>query len=297
MKLYDFYMNSGIYQIINLVNDKRYIGSSTTLDKREKHHFYKLKNNTHWNKKLQSAYNKYGEESFKFQIILRCDIKDLLFYEQIAINIFDIKTELYNIRSIADRNIGVKRTDEEKEKISKSHKGRIHSEQSRKNMSESHKNPSDGTRKKMSNAKKGKSPSDETRKKISKKNKGKKRSTDTCQKISQAKKGKKFTLEHCENIRLSQIGEKNNNYGKPRTEETRLKIGNANKNKTLSQEHIKKIIKANKGRIPYNIILFNQDQIEEIKKMRQDGMSYKNISIIFKCSRPVISRLLNKVQS
>lgn len=295
MKLYDFYMNSGIYQIINLVDDKRYVGSSINLDKREKHHFYKLKNNIHWSKKLQSAYNKYGKENFEFQIILYCDKENLIFYEQIAINIFDFRTELYNTRKIADRNIGVKRTDEEKEKISNAHRGRIHSLESRKNMSEAHKNPSDEIRKKMSDAKKGKKVSDETRRKLSKTNKGKKRSVDTCQKISQAKKGKKFSSKHCENIKKSKTGEKNHNYGKPRTENTKLKIGNANKNKKLSQEHIEKLIKANKGRKPHNVVLFNQDQIEEIKKLRQNGMSYKNISIIFKCSRPVISRLLKKV--
>lgn len=38
-------MNSGIYQIINLVNNKIYIGSSNKLSERKIRHFYKLRKN------------------------------------------------------------------------------------------------------------------------------------------------------------------------------------------------------------------------------------------------------------
>lgn len=62
-------MRSGIYRIDNIINGKCYIGSSIDLDRRRKEHAYSLSNNSHGNKHLQNAYNKYGRESFKFTII------------------------------------------------------------------------------------------------------------------------------------------------------------------------------------------------------------------------------------
>lgn len=39
----------GIYQIINIIDGKRYIGSSNNLHKRRLRHFWMLKNNRHTN--------------------------------------------------------------------------------------------------------------------------------------------------------------------------------------------------------------------------------------------------------
>jgi hypothetical protein len=55
---------TGIYQILNLINNKSYIGSSTTLRGRKNNHWYNLRRNQHSNSHLQRAYNKYGEENF-----------------------------------------------------------------------------------------------------------------------------------------------------------------------------------------------------------------------------------------
>lgn len=116
-------LDSGIYQIVNLINDTRYIGSATNLSLREKQHDICLKGNRHHNSYLQRAYNKYGKENFEFQIILYCDKKDLIFYEQIAINIFDFKTELYNISPTAGNTLGVKFSIESKKNMSIKRKG------------------------------------------------------------------------------------------------------------------------------------------------------------------------------
>lgn len=50
---------SGVYQIYNPINNKRYIGSSINVERRLKEHLRNLKKNTHCNVHLQSAYNKY----------------------------------------------------------------------------------------------------------------------------------------------------------------------------------------------------------------------------------------------
>lgn len=62
-------MNSGIYVIRNLVNDKKYVGSSKNFKKREKIHLCRLKNNNHFNIHLSRAVLKYGFENFVFEII------------------------------------------------------------------------------------------------------------------------------------------------------------------------------------------------------------------------------------
>ena len=62
-------MTGYIYEIVNLVNNKKYIGQTINPINREKQHFTSLQNNKHWNKHLQRSFNKYGEENFDFFII------------------------------------------------------------------------------------------------------------------------------------------------------------------------------------------------------------------------------------
>jgi len=57
---------SGIYAIENVVDGKRYYGSTTRGKQRKADHFSKLRHNLHRNKELQSAWNKYGEAAFRF---------------------------------------------------------------------------------------------------------------------------------------------------------------------------------------------------------------------------------------
>lgn len=62
-------MLCGIYKITNLVNNKVYIGSSKNIDRRIIQHRQKLNKNKHYNSYLQRAWNKYGEDNFKFETV------------------------------------------------------------------------------------------------------------------------------------------------------------------------------------------------------------------------------------
>lgn len=59
----------GIYAIENKITKEKYIGLSIKVRSRWKKHRYELNNNKHHSAKLQNAWNKYGEENFKFYII------------------------------------------------------------------------------------------------------------------------------------------------------------------------------------------------------------------------------------
>jgi len=92
-------INQGIYQIINIVNKQKYIGSSSNIEIRKKTHFKELQNNCHRNKHLQNSYNKYGKDKFIFEILeinnnlTRDELYEL---EQYYIDLYDFDN-LYNI--------------------------------------------------------------------------------------------------------------------------------------------------------------------------------------------------------
>lgn len=68
-------MNSGIYLI--QCGYKKYVGQARNIKQRWGVHISKLNCNKHPNCYLQNAWNKYGEESFKFSILEYCLSGDL----------------------------------------------------------------------------------------------------------------------------------------------------------------------------------------------------------------------------
>ena len=118
-----------IYKITNLVNKKIYVGKTKeeSVQKRWNHHISKLRRNKHYNKHLQSAWNKHGEENFTFEVIEKFDP---LFY-------FDIDNlERYWIKELDSMNPengynktiggdgGSTRSEETRKKMSEAQKGR-----------------------------------------------------------------------------------------------------------------------------------------------------------------------------
>ena len=101
---------TGIYQIANKINGKRYIGSSVDINKRFIVHRSTLNNRIHHNPHMQNAWNKYGEESFDFVILFYCDTETLLLYEQKCLD--ELNPE-YNISTSAyATGKGLKRSNE-----------------------------------------------------------------------------------------------------------------------------------------------------------------------------------------
>lgn len=100
---------SGVYQILNKVNGKSYIGSSINLTWRKTKHFTELRNNKHHSIILQKAFIKYGENNFEFKVLTNTLPEHLIKLEQWFID--NLKPE-YNVCKIAGSCLGVKRSKE-----------------------------------------------------------------------------------------------------------------------------------------------------------------------------------------
>ncbi len=150
---------SGIYRIRNTKNGKIYIGSAVNLRNRWNLHRQGLRRGTHANRHLQSSWNKNGETHFLFEVIkLVPDPKQLLVEEQQILDAYLAqKVVLYNICLIARSCLGVTRSKETREKMSKALKGRVISKEHREKLRNANlgKKATAATRKKMSAAKIG----------------------------------------------------------------------------------------------------------------------------------------------
>ncbi len=161
---------SGIYCIENMVNKKKYIGKARDIDIRFKEHKARLNKKNHDNIHLQGAWDKYGEENFKFYLLQEAPKEQL--------NLLEI--ELIEEFNTADPDFGYNKT-----KGGEGCFGRITSEE---------------TRQKLRKINLGRVFSQEWRDKIGKGHKGIVRSKESKLKQSIANIGKKYPKEFGEAI-------------------------------------------------------------------------------------------------
>ena len=125
---------SGIYEIRNRVNGKRYVGSAVNLLRRQSQHLSALRRGSHYNQHLQRAFDKHGEATFAFTVLEHLRSKDLIEREQ---QYLDMLSPEYNISPTAGSPLGVRHTLETRRKISKAKKGHSVSEATRGKISRS----------------------------------------------------------------------------------------------------------------------------------------------------------------
>ncbi len=194
-------MASGIYAILNLINSKYYIGSAVDFDERFRLHLLELNRNNHHNRHLQKAWNKHGQANFKFVILEECNADILLEREQFAIRGMDAtnRHKGYNICAVSWNRLGVKASDETREKLRISHTGHKHSDETKKKMGLAHKGNTHNKGRKqtqehkdaISNGLKGRIHSPETVAKIAASNRGRKASPEAKLRMSIAAKNRR----------------------------------------------------------------------------------------------------------
>lgn len=117
-----------IYQIRHTASGKVYVGSAIDPRKRWTEHRRTLRIGKHHSRYLQRAWDKYGKDSFVFEIIEPVlFVEDLLVREQYWIDTLRSNDPFrgYNIASIAGSMLGTKRTNEERAKISERSKAQF----------------------------------------------------------------------------------------------------------------------------------------------------------------------------
>jgi len=164
-------MESGIYIIINTLNNHRYVGSAVNIKGRWSKHVSDLVRGRHYNKHLQRAWTKYGKQCFAFYVMEFVSDALLIEAEQFYIDL--LKPE-YNILPRAGSPLGVRLSAATKKKIGDANRRRVWT--------------------------------GESRAKVSAARLGKKHTEDAKKKMSAARKGKKQSAEHVFNRTSTRIG-------------------------------------------------------------------------------------------
>lgn len=206
-------MTCGIYVIKCIVTQKIYVGSSCNVISRLSKHRSLLRQNKHHSRKLQNAWNKYGEDSFNFSVYLECQRSELIQKEQECIDQFKAAVSGYNIAPNAQGLYGYKHTDEARANMSAAQKGHTVSAEGRENM------------------RLGQTGKKQTKEQIEKRSatmKAKPRMpVDDPRRAAMADKNRQmvFTPEIKEKMRAAKLGKKRG----PHSEETKAKMSESNK--------------------------------------------------------------------
>ncbi len=111
---------SGIYAITHLASGRRYIGSAKNFGGRWSLHRTDLAKGTHHSRYLQRAWDKYGPDAFRFEVLEKCAPARLLEREQDWLDTTRCYESAFgfNVCKVAGSSLGVKRTVETRAKLS-----------------------------------------------------------------------------------------------------------------------------------------------------------------------------------
>lgn len=180
-----------IYAIINIADDKHYIGQTSDKDFRWAEHLKQLRGYYHHSILLQRAWCKHGEGNFIFVVLEVLENSSLLNERETHWGKL-LKPE-YNIAPLGGSMRGYKHTEEARANMSAAHKGRPHhSEEEKAKRSERMKGNKYNT---------GRKQSPEEIEARAKHHRGKIVSKETRAKMSAALKGRKLSEEHKAKLR------------------------------------------------------------------------------------------------
>jgi len=289
-----------IYAIQNKINDKLYIGQTTlSLEQRVSKHL-----RTRGCSAIHASLLKYGLDNFNVSIIddSATTLEYLNELEQKYILEYDtISPKGYNLVCGGSNSI---LSEESRNKISQTLKGRKHTEEAKIKIGESSRKRkrTKETCKKISEALKGKHPSEETLKKMSEVHKG-------IPSPMKGKKGRVVSEETRRKLSERMSGKNHPNYGKKFSDELRKKLSESHKGIRLSEESRKKVSEAVKGRklseetkrkisekqrgSKCQHAKLNEENVLQIRELLKEGHTQPEIAKKFNVSRGIISNIKN----
>lgn len=116
-----YYKTSGVYVIVSINTNKRYVGSTKNLYSRKIAHLTTFRKNKH-SQYFQAHYDRYGAEDLTFEILEFCSKEILKEREQYWMD--TLKPE-FNICPFSTSSLGSVFSKEAKEKMSLIHKGKL----------------------------------------------------------------------------------------------------------------------------------------------------------------------------
>lgn len=220
---------SCVYRIVNMTNEKFYVGRTKDIIKRIKTHYYQLKNNKHHSMHLQNSWNKYGEANFRLEIIIFSDDPSYLMeIEQSLIDKYYDKKVLYNVSKLSKDGGDIISYHPKLEDIKKKHSknGKKRYEE----MSDEEKMKLSENMKGENNPMYGKTHDENVRKKISKILKDKYENGEITPHFT-GRKHSEETKKVLSEYAKQRVGDKNPFYNKSHSDESKRKLSEANKGK------------------------------------------------------------------
>ena len=287
---------SGIYQIRNLVNGKRYIGSAKCFRKRWAGHRSGFKHGNHPNLLLRRSWVKHGADAFVFEILETCSVELLLVREQHWI---DSRSPEYNLSPTAGNCLGVKHSPETRRKCSERNRGNKYcvgrklSDATKNRIGRANKGKRKGIRRDQKSIAKtvaahlGAKRSEETRRRISEARLGKKmppRTEEHRANLSRAMRDRAFSPEHMAAFhagRLSQVF----------TVERRAKLSESLKVAYADGRRKREKSEEHKNRIGQHYAKLTDDQVREIRKLRSEGVTGRELAKRFGSNGGTISAI------
>lgn len=218
-------MTSGIYKIEHVASGKCYVGSAVNIHTRWTRHKWQLALGNHHSSKLQRAYAKYGDGSFRWVVIEPVSNKEsLIEREQMWIDSLNAVSNGYNECPKAGSALGIKRSLETCKKIASAKLGKKHPPKTREQcLAQSLRQKG----KKHKSHRSGWKFSDESRARMSAAFSGCKKSAEHIEKMAAAHRGLKHSVEQNAAQAARQTGVKrgpNKKIMVPRTEAYRAKL-------------------------------------------------------------------------